>query len=217
MEFFDSTKSIVENLYLLSGPILTLLAVAGVIQLFLTKRTLVISSKRDAANLSAQQLKDYSERIIPTMTKYDFSLRKDKLQTVNIEISDFDVNYLIEKLGEEKVREIRLERMKYLVNQLNALNALESFSTYFTKGIADEQIAYSAIGRSFCFTIEHYFFEISCCRNSKVNDKSFQNTIDLYNMWKSRLKKEILTKEQEEILKRLNNINDEVINPIGTK
>ena len=53
MEFFDSSKSIVENLYLLSGPILALLATTGVIQLFITKKTLIVNSKRDAANLAA--------------------------------------------------------------------------------------------------------------------------------------------------------------------
>lgn len=215
MEFFDSTKSIVENLNLLSGPVLTLLATAGVLQLFLTKRALIISSKRDAANLAAQQLKDYCDRIIPTISKYSFAIRKEKLQRINIEIGDFNEKYLIQKLGEVKVQEIRLERMKFIILQLNALNSLEAFATYFTKGIADEQIAFSSVGRTFCFTVELYFFEIADHR--RENDNSYQNIIDLYKMWEKRLKKERLSKEQEEILIRLNNIEDEVISPVGTK
>jgi hypothetical protein len=215
MEFFDSSKSIVENLYLLSGPILALLAIAGVIQLLQAKRTLVISSQRDAANLAASQLKDYCERIIPTMNKYDLAMRKEKIKDVDIKIGEFNQEYLIKNLGESKFKEIRIERLKFLTLQLNAINSLEAFSTYFIRGIADEQIAYSSVGRNFCFSVENYFFEIADCRNE--NDNSFQNIIELYKLWRARLDKEKLTKEQEQILRKLNNINDETINPIGTK
>jgi len=215
MEFFDSTKSIVENLYLLSGPVLTLLAIAGVVQLFLTKKTLKVSSQRDAANLAAQQLKDYCERIIPTLNKYDISLRKEKIQDVDIEIGEFSRQYLEDKLGKSKIKEIFTERLKLLYFQLNVLNTLESFSIYFVKGIADEQIAYSSVGRTFCFSVEKYFFEIAFSRYK--DDNSFQNIIELYKLWRSRLDKDRLTKEQENILRKLNNLNIETVDPIGTK
>jgi hypothetical protein len=215
MDFFDSTKSIVENLYLLSGPILTLLAVAGIVQLFLTKKTLIINSQRDAANLAAQQLRDYCERVIPTLNKYDISLRKEKIQDVDIEIGEFSRQYLEKKLGKPRLKEIVNERLKLLYLQLNALNTLESFSIYFVKGIADEQIAYSSVGRTFCFSVEKYYFDIAFSRSK--DDNAFQNIIDLYKLWRSRLDKEKLTKEQEDLLRRLNNINVETIDPIGTK
>lgn len=216
MEFFDSSKSIVENLYLLSGPILTLLAIAGVIQLFITRKTLIVNSKRDAANLAAQQIKDYSTTIIPKMTKYDLSLMKDKINSAKIEIGDFNVEYLIKILGKEKVSEVRKERLKYLVLWLDVLNSMEAFATYFTKGVADEEIAFSSIGRTYCYSVENYFFEISNCRNLK-DDNSFQNIIDLYTIWKERLKKIQLTKEQEELMLKLHKVNETKIDPIGTK
>lgn len=216
MEFFDTSKSIVENLYLLSGPILTLLAIAGVIQLFITRKTLIINSKRDAANLAAQQIKDYSVRIIPKMTKYDFSLIKEKIEKTKIEIGDFNVEYLVQKLGAKKVSEVRNERLKFLVLWLDVLNSMEAFATYFTKGVADEEIAFSSIGRTYCYSVENYFFEIADCRNLK-DDNSFQNIIDLYKIWKERLKKIQLTKEQEELMLKLHQVNETKIDPIGTK
>ncbi|QRX63651.1 hypothetical protein JS578_12475 [Dysgonomonadaceae bacterium zrk40] len=216
MEFFDTSKSIVENLYLLSGPILTLLAIAGVIQLFITRKTLIINSKRDAANLAAQQIKDYSVRIIPKMTKYDFSLIKEKIEKTKIEIGDFNVEYLNQKLGAKKVSEVRNERLKFLVLWLDVLNSMEAFATYFTKGVADEEIAFSSIGRTYCYSVENYFFEIADCRNLK-DDNSFQNIIDLYKIWKERLKKIQLTKEQEELMLKLHQVNETKIDPIGTK
>ena len=157
MEFFDSTKSIVENLSLLSGPFVALLATVGLVQLFIAWKTLIVNSKRDAANLAAQQIKDYSERIIPKMTKYDFSLMKEKIERPKIEIGDFNLEYLNQKLGKEKVHKMRMERIKYVELWLNVLNSMEAFATYFTKGVADEGIAFSAIGRTYCFTVENYF------------------------------------------------------------
>ena len=216
MEFFDSSKSIVENLYLLSGPILALLATAGVIQLFITRKTLIVNSKRDAANLAAQQIRDYSERIIPKMTKYDFSLIKEKIEDPKIEIGDFSVEYLNQKLGVTTVTKIRHERLKYLSLWLDILNSMEAFATYFTKGVADEEIAFSSIGRTYCYSVENYFFEISDCRNLK-DDYSFQNIIDLYKIWNERLKKIKLTKEQKELMHKLHQVNETKIDPIGTK
>jgi hypothetical protein len=122
MEFFDSSKSIIENLYLLSGPILALLAIAGVIQLFIARKTLIVNSQRDAAKLAAQQIKDYCERLIPLMTKYDFGLRKEKIKDIKIEIGDFNVNYLEKKLGKKTTMDLRLERLKFLVLYLDVLS-----------------------------------------------------------------------------------------------
>jgi hypothetical protein len=215
MDFFDSTKTIVENLSLLSGPILTIFAIVGVFQLFQTKKALIITSKRDAANLAAQQIKDYSERIIPLLSEYDFALLSDKIPSIKIEIGEFNEEYLKEKLGEKKINEISLERIKYIVYQCDALNSLEAFSTYFTKGVADEQIAYSAIGRTFCYSVENYFFEIS--NHRKESDPTYQNIIELYKLWSERLKKDRLTLEQKEILKKIKNINCKIVEPIGTK
>lgn len=216
MEFFDSSKSIVENLYLLSGPILTLLATAGVVQLFITRKTLIINSKRDAANLAAQQIKDYSDRIIPRITKYDYILLKENIENIKIEIGDFNIEYLNQKLGEKKVNEILKERLKFVSFWLDVLNPMEAFATYFTKGVADEEIAFSSIGRTYCYSVENYFFEIANCRNLK-DDNSFQNLIDLYKIWKERLKKNQLTKEQEELLVKLHQVKETKIEPIGTK
>ncbi len=121
-----------------------------------------------------------------------------------------------QKLGEETVIKIRKERIKFLVLWLDILNSMEAFATYFTKGVADEEIAFSSIGRTYCYSVENYFFEIADCRNLK-DEHSFQNTIDLYTIWKERLKKIQLTQEQEELMLKLHKVNETKIDPIGTK
>lgn len=214
MEFFDSSKSILENIYFLSGPIIALFAVAGVFQLFLTKKAIKINSQRESANIAAQQVREYSTNIIPLINKYNFALRKEKIKPVDIELGPFRRSYLEKKLGKERVREIQIERLRTTIFLLEMLNSLEAFATYFTKGVADEEIAYPSIGKTFCFTIESHFFDIGCCR--KEEDYSYQNIIELYEIWKGRMKKEKLTKQQKEILKELMNIKSDTVKPIGT-
>ena len=150
------------------------------------------------------------------MTKYDLSLIKEKIDKTTIDIGDFNVEYLNQMLGKEAVKKVRNERLKFLVLWLDVLNSMEAFATYFTKGVADEEIAFSSIGRTYCYSVENYFFEIANCR--KLNDDdSFQNIIDLYNIWKERLKKIQLTREQEELMLKLLQVNETKIAPIGTK
>lgn len=52
IEIFDSSKSILENLYYLSGILILLSLIVGLIQLAIAKKTLKINSKRDAATLA---------------------------------------------------------------------------------------------------------------------------------------------------------------------
>lgn len=215
MEFFDSSKSIIENIYLLSGPILAILGITGIIQLILTKRVIITNSKREAANLAASQIEIYNNQIIPRMDELFFCKEKNKLKKVKIEVGDFNTGYLKEKLGSEKIASLIEERIIIGIPFLRVMNSLEAFSTYFIKGVADEEIAYSAVGRTFCNSIEDMFFDIASCR--RKDDNSFQNSIALYKLWSNRISKEKLMKEKIELMEKMDKINDEKINPIGTK
>ena len=62
---------------------------------------------------------------------------------------------------------------------------MEAFSTYFTKGVADEEIAYSSIGRSFFHSVDSYAFNL-CILREDNETSAFNNLIELYNEWKVR-------------------------------
>lgn len=214
MEIFDTSKSLIENIYLLSGPLIAILGLAGIIQLKLTKKAIIISSKREAAKFAANQIDVYLSHIMPLINQIFDSEKKEKINGIKLKTREFNNKAVIEELGIEKVAEVFALRMKN--PKLKLLNSIEAFSTYFTKGIADEEIAFSAVGLTFCNTIESLHFDIAICRK-KEEEYSFQNLVSLYEIWSSRLKKEKLSREKDEILNQINKINNDKVNPIGTK
>ena len=217
MQLFDNSKSIIENLYFLSGPVLAFLGLAAIMQLRLTKKAIVTSSKREAARLSAKQIDHYNNQIIPLLDDL-FRIRlKEKIEDVVIEVGDFNREAVESKLGKEETKKIIVARIKLIIPVLRVINSMEAFSTYFTKGVADEEIAYSAVGRTFCNSIEGLYFDIATCLK-KDEDSSFQNIIRLYQIWSARLKKEKLYKDKEKILNQITTIGeDKKVDPIGTK
>jgi hypothetical protein len=216
MEIFDNSKSLIENIYLLSGPILALIGLTAIIQLRLAKKTITISSRREAAKLATNQVEVYHNRIIPLLNEIFDAKQKEKVDSIKIDIGEFNRETIFGKLGIEKAKKLSLERMKIINPILQAINAMEGFSIYFTKGVADEEIAFSSVGRTFCFTVEDLYFDIAICIK-KGEEDSFQNIIGLYKIWSSRLKKEKLDKDKEEILNKLSKIKAEKVDPIGTK
>ena len=216
MEWIDTSKSILENLYFLSGFILTITLVIGIIQISLTKKSLKTNSNRAAANLAANQIEIYCNKIIRLQNNIFFKETEKKVPNIKLEVGEFNKSYLIKKLGEATYENNIKERFPVTLYVLDVLNAMESFAIYFTKGVADEEIAYSSIGRTYCNTVEDLYFDIASYL-SDDNDKSFSNLIELYKLWKVRLKSEKLSAEKEQLLQELDKLKIEKIKPIGTE
>ena len=98
---------------------------------------------------------------------------------------------------------------------IQVLNSLEAFATYFTSKMADEEIAFSAVGLTYCNTIEKLFPFIAT--NISSDHQYYSNIKDLYQIWSKRIKKEKLQNQVKERLTAIDGIEKEKINPIGTK
>ncbi|EKT4548463.1 hypothetical protein SL053_001005 [Flavobacterium psychrophilum] len=217
MTIIDSTKSLVENLYLISGPILAVLGFVAILQLRLTKKAIIITSKRQAAELSSKQIDYYTNQIIPLQDelylieeeqKIERLIFKDLIQFTYEEIEKKINNNLIKK----KIKELDVNADKIL----RIVNAMESFSTYFIKGVADEEIAYSSIGRTFCHSVENYSFDISFMRRED-DLQVFNNLVALYHIWKSRLNSEKISKELLNKQNELKKIQIKKVDILGAK
>lgn len=215
MEFIDYSKSLIENLYFISGFILATMAIVGIYQLVLTKRAIKINSSREAASLAASQVELYCSKTIPLQDAYFNSIRANKIKGIEYEIGEFRLDYVYSTIGKEKVKRFLTERIQIMLDHfLSAINSMEAFALYFTKGVADEEIAYSSIGETFCSSVKGLYIEISFSRSN--DGHAFENTISLYKLWSERMKKENLTKSKHELEQELSQISDEKINPIGT-
>jgi len=151
MNFFDTSKSIIENIYFLTAPILLIVAIFGLAQLRIAKYTLRINSKRDAALLSIKLCETY----IPTSN--------DLYQKIAIELKKMKIDYLfLEKLSlvnftDQELKTLMKDQydlisINYLALSINfeiMLNELEYFSMPFINKIADEEIAFSRVSLNF--------------------------------------------------------------------
>ena len=87
----------------------------------------------------------------------------------------------------------------------------------FVKGVADEDVVFSAFYQTYCKFIEKNF-AIFCILRHKDKYNFYENTIDLYKIWSSRAKAQGLSIQQKSIMLQLESINGgKKITPIGTK
>jgi len=235
MDIFDVNKSLIENLSFFSGPVVALLGLFVILQLRLTKkqflesqRHLKINSQRNAAIISAEQVKIYCELIIPMQNKLFVERKKSSFPNFNGEIKNFTNDEF--ETWDKDYKEAFLNKPDDIARlELEMLNQMEAFSIYFIQKIAEEKIAFSSIGTNFCRTIESYYPIISFMRGSKNPNKNYQNIVELYKVWKNRINHIKYKEEEEELSKELqdkfekleklrlsqNNIIQE-IKPIGT-
>ena len=217
MEIFDSTKSLVENLSYLSGPIIALLGFGAIIQIRIAKKAIVVNSKRQAAELATKQIDKYSEQIIPIQNVLDNLEKNLKFErTKYSELKDFTCDEIEQKISKEEFTK-NLEHGYVNLEAINpVLNAMDTFSTYFVKGVADEEIAFSSVGSTYCYSIEKYHFDI-CMARSEEDTMIYHNLVELYNIWNPRLKSEKLSKELERKKQEIRNLKLSKIDILGTK
>jgi len=146
---------------------LVIIAILGLRQLSLAKKGLQQSAQlarkaalRESYKLAADQCHSYAGDIVPLIDKCDSELKSLGMNTVldsfSIQLIDNGIQIkapspfpLIFKndpsLWEKVVR-----------STLPVHNALEAFSVMFTEGIAAEEVAFSSVGRSFCFNVKRH-------------------------------------------------------------
>ena len=217
MNFFDETKSLIENLYFLSGPIIAVFGFTVVIQIWLAKKTIVTSSRRQAAEMAAKQVEIYMNQIIPLHNEFDVKEKTLNIPNGRIKgLKEYNRVELEKSLPKDEIMRILNARIDFIVLHLKVLNSMEAFSTYFVQGIADEKIGFLSVGQTFCHSIEKYCFDISFSRDDE-NAEVYLNLTKLYKLWNSRIKTKIISKELKAKIEEYNSCKIPEINPIGTK
>lgn len=217
MTIFDHSKSFVENLNFISGPIIALFGLVAIFQLRISKKAMVMTSRRQAAELATEQIKIYVDKIIPLQNKLFISQVKNDFKDINVEnIHNFTYEELKKNTSIENIKTKREEYFKTLSQVGDLLNLMESFAIYFTKGIADEEIAFSSIGSTFCNSVKGLKFEL-CLIRTESELTGFENIVKLYQIWNPkiisyRINQELIKKKQE-----LNNLTIGTVDILGTK
>ncbi len=210
----------IKIIYYISNPLLVILGFIALLQIWATIKTSKISSKRNSATLAAKQCEIFSSEIMPLFDDLSKTEKELGLKTT-VFLDDLD-GVLDDKILQSV--ENYYPNIVYKQKVKIAINKLESFAIYFTKGVADKEIAFSSVGIELCNYVKRYSLLIAYEINQNKN--KFTNLNELYNQWKIEIKDIVLENEileHNEILDNLKKRKNEVNmnkkksqRPIGT-
>lgn len=215
----EKIRDILEIIYFLSGPALVVAAIYGLKQIKIataqineTRESRIISSKREAFKIAAEQCKYYSETIIPLLNKLDKIIDEKQLEyfeksEISITGDKIVVKPYMENDALGKVFNECLEELH------TAINFIEGFSVYFITGVAAEIVGYKTLGRTYTNSVKKLLPIII----PFGKDGSYNNTKSLFVTWHTRFEKEKLLKEKAEVEEKIKKQKTITIDAIGTK
>jgi len=86
---------------------------------------------------------------------------------------------------------------------------------HFTKQIADEDIAFQTVGKSFLDYVENYH-PIILIMNTAQKGTAFRNIRELYAIWQNKTKRQTLTQLSKKVKEELEKTVDTNVKPYGT-
>ncbi len=244
MKFFDEHKSILENLYLLSGPIIALFGFFIFRQISLAKEQIIIakgqleeaqkqlkiSSKRDSIKLAAEQIYFLLNDIVKHSNDFYLKRTAANIDLIEIPTKVFEFDDIKKVIKDKNPKEYIDKLLTTGTDFLLILNLLETFATYFIQEVADENVAFEAVGATYCSIVEQHSYILSAVRKGKKDKPrtNFSNLIKLYNIWSDRLESIDMTMEKEifenEYKAKMAKMNNELskkekkpIKPLGTE
>jgi hypothetical protein len=195
--------------FFFGGIVLAAIAGAGLLQIIIAKRSLQVTSRRDAYRLASERVHHFLTVIIPLTDMLDQKINSTGIScfeksTFKVREKSIEINAVGFEEDKEKLKEIGAEL-------LAVLNSLEGFAVYFTSGLADELVAYRAVGRAFLDITE----DLACGFIPMVEDGYFQNLLTLFVRWHKRSEKQRLEIQQALLKRKSESIEISKINTIG--
>jgi hypothetical protein len=232
MEIFDQSKSLIENLSYLSSTIVGILGLIIIWQLIIAVKSLKtaknaleqakdefkISSKRYAVHEAAKLCEKFTDQTLRKINDFErnnMELVKQYPKVLEpIESWDFSSKIKVKNRKEtiESVDKIFTKNSEFF---LNIMNEFEVFAMYFTKQIADEDIAFQTLGKTYIDYVENYH-PIILIMNGAQKGTAFRNIRELYAMWQNKTKRQTLTQLSEKVKEELEKTVEKTVKPFGT-
>ncbi len=208
----EAVRPWLELLYFVTGgPVLAFVALIALRQINVTKQVAKTSSTREAYKIAAEQVKIFCDEVIPAINEITEIIKQKPISSLNSTNVVYENKSMRLNLG--KISEA--DKKLLVENSLaisNVLNRIDNFSLFFTSGVASEAVAYTSVGKVYVDFVEDNLPIIAF-----LNDENhFKNLVDLYQIWHSRREGEGLESEKAKIQKRLSELGNKTIHPIGT-
>lgn len=203
-----AVHSILESLFFLSGIALAVLAGIGLRQLTVAKEIARTDATRDSLKLAAEQCAHYNHHIIPMIDALTHAVEANN-------IVFYDKSQVEVKADKVKVTSTAMpEDIRALIQVgtefLTLFNAMDAFAIFFLAGVADEKLAFSAVGTHYCQIVRRHLSHLM------IHKGGFDNVLQLFFLWNGRLESLRLQMERQEIENNLQKIQNKFIKPVGT-
>lgn len=180
----SSFRSILEIIYFITSPLLLAVAVIGLRQIDIAKETSILNDKRTSFTLAAEQCRYFIEKIIPEVDKISISMEAKGIK--NFGKAKLELNDKKEKSMEYTINnEPGIAELQ--ISSVYVLNLLDGFSTFFIAGVAEETVAFSALGITFVQAVDK-LFPILCWGQDET--AGYNSLISLYIKWKDKIEKQ---------------------------
>ena len=199
---------------------LAILAGCALRQITVAKNDIKIRSQREARLLSMELGEKFAKEIVPAMNDYYNKIISKGFKFIQVGMDNF-YKEDVEKFSPEERNIFELNVNFFKANKdlldlsMHVLNLLEAFSMNFIQRVADEEAIFTAASQTYCDFVEKNF-AVLCVLRNKDKYNYYENTVALYQVWSSRIKKKGLSIQHEGIMVQLNKIsNHNKITPIG--
>jgi hypothetical protein len=218
--WFSYIRDITEVIYFISGIGLLIVGCYALKQIKIAKKSIQINSLRDSALLSAKQCERFAKIYLPEISKIRNDIRMKKLITFKGPVENFDD---AKDFFEKELTKAFFSKwggqanIPFVSEILTLLNDLEAFSLYFTKKIADEEMAFQSLATVYCSFLEDIGFPFIMFSRKSSGKKLYSNILELYVLWKDRITAEQLETKFDKLLDEYSKIVPRKIKPTGTE
>jgi hypothetical protein len=209
-EFLAAARPSLELLSFLSAPAVAVAAFIGLKQLRISKQTSQLAATRDAYRLAADQCTFYVDRVIPALNRLDAAIATKKVtyfrdSVVTIEEQMIRVTPPKDSKAINAVIDVASEQME-------ALNLLSSFALFFVSRVADESVAFSAVGQTYCRSVRDLLPILAPLSRAS---NGYAGIVRLFMLWQSRLERQELEAAKTVLEKKLAETSNSRITPLG--
>lgn len=204
-----------EKAYYVSGIIMTLSVIIGLLQIYYLKRDIKTSNQRAATEKSVEFLNWFSSFYLPKYGEYREKIKK--LREGNKVFDElFSKKYEIDENFSKKINDddMLVLALKAKAGGEDLLNHLEFFAAAMISGLAESEIVFKPLAKVYCEFVEEFYLFI-CYNRRENNSNLFSNVVELYKKWSHRIEKEKLVTQQKEIKQKMDLYEDGNLKTIG--
>jgi hypothetical protein len=193
----------------------------------LTKENGLLNSKRESIKLATEMVGFYLDKAV-SKSNEAYRYMKDKgikIKSPSTRFTKFTYEEMASKEGEKNTQEFIKFYRDIMQNHpqlhkamLEDRNCMETFAAPFVSKVADNDVAFQSIGKSFCNSVEFYGLFYSAVRRGDGGEYHYySNTIKLYNIWKSKFELRDLELSRGQIDEEIRSIQINDVRPLGTE